>query len=418
MKMSSDAPAWPTRLAIPCLLVAVVCGGVAAFSEELRVPAFVVFLLAMAGVLWSTQSLWRSFVLQGARLARTERRVAAGRSEVESCTRTFTDLIEGLRVMLFVVDDKFRIVAANKAARKEFQFRDPVGESLVEVTHSHELEELAGLAAKSPTRLRQEVTIGHPTEARVRAYAWKNGAVPGQVFISLLDVTKLRRLETVRRDFVANVSHELRTPMTTIRAMAETLLDGEPEDKELTDRYLQKIIREVDRLTAMTDDLLTLSKIENERPLQQPFDLVDVARSVVQQLSPKAREKGIELRFVSPDRLSVLGSSSEMTQVVLNLVDNAINYTSSGSVEVALVAEGERIRMTVRDTGIGIAEEHLGRIFERFYRVDRGRSRATGGTGLGLSIVRHIVEAHDGTISVESELNKGSAFTVVLPMGS
>jgi two-component system phosphate regulon sensor histidine kinase PhoR len=415
--MSSDTPPWPTRLAIPCLLLALASGATAAFGGDLRVVAFVVFLASMAGVFWSTQSLWRSYILQSARLARTERRVLAARSEGESAARSFTDLIEGLRVMLFVVDDKFRVIAANKAARKEFQFRDPVGESLVEVTHSHELEELAGLAAKSPTRLRQEVTIGHPTEARVRAYAWKNGAVPGQVFISLLDVTKLRRLETVRRDFVANVSHELRTPMTTIRAMSETLLDGEPEDRELTDRYLQKIIREVDRLTAMTDDLLTLSKIENERPLQQPFNLVDVARSVVQQLIPKAKKKGIDLRFVSPDRLSVLGSSSEMTQVVLNLVDNAINYTATGSVEVALVAEGERIKMTVRDTGIGIAEEHLRRIFERFYRVDRGRSRATGGTGLGLSIVRHIVESHDGSIKVESELNKGSVFTVVLPLG-
>jgi two-component system phosphate regulon sensor histidine kinase PhoR len=205
--------------------------------------------------------------------------------------------------------------------------------------------------------------------------------------------------------------------MTTIRAMAETLLDGDPEDKELTDRYLSKIIREVDRLTAMTDDLLTLSKIENERPLQRPFNLAEVVRSVVAQLATKAKEKGLELRCTAPDDAPVMGSSSEMTQVVLNLVDNALNYTTSGSVEVRLACEGDSIKLTVRDSGIGIAEEHQARIFERFYRVDKGRSRATGGTGLGLSIVRHIVESHDGTIVVESELNMGSVFVVTLPVG-
>ncbi len=415
--MPGDTPTLPTRLALPFLGLALVSGSVSAFSESLRVQAFTVFVLCVAGVFWSTQALWRAYLLQGARLTRTEKRVLAARADADTRASSLNDLIEGLRVMLFVVDEKFHIVAANKAARKTFGFSNPVGESLVAITHSHPLEELAGLAAKSSTRLRDEVDLTHPTDARVRAYAWTNNAVPGQVFISLLDVTKLRRLETVRRDFVANVSHELRTPMTTIRAMSETLLDGDPEDKELTDRYLKKIIREVDRLTAMTDDLLTLSKIENERPLQRPFNLADLVRSVVSQLSPKAKEKSIELRCTAPDDVPVMGSSSEMTQVVLNLVDNAINYTAAGAVEVRLVTEGDSIKLTVKDTGIGIAEEHQGRIFERFYRVDSGRSRATGGTGLGLSIVRHIVESHDGSIKVESELNKGSTFVVTLPVG-
>jgi two-component system phosphate regulon sensor histidine kinase PhoR len=395
--------------------VALVAGTLGIVSEPLRMPAFALMLAGLATAFWSLTTLQRMMTLQSARLARTERRVESARAEAEAGIRTFHDLIEGLRVMLFVVDDKCAIVAANKAARKAFAFPEPVGESLIAVTHSHELEELARLAAGSGSRLRDEFAITHPAEARLRAYAWRNEAVKGQVFLSLLDVTKLRRLETVRRDFVANVSHELRTPMTTIRAMAETMLDGDPEDEELRGRYLEKIVREVDRLTAMTDDLLTLSQVENERPLERPFDFAEVVRSVVAGLEPKARDKGIALRCTTVEHAKMKGSSSEMTQVVLNLVDNAVNYTQAGSVDVRLTTEGATIQLVVEDTGIGIAEEHQARVFERFYRVDKARSRATGGTGLGLSIVRHIVEAHEGTVRVESELNKGSRFIVRLP---
>ena len=414
--MAGDSAPISARLLVPSLVVAGAAGCVAAFSEPARWVAFAVFLVAVAASLWAAGAVLRAQVFQTIRLRRVERRVRSAREESAVRRRTFDDLIEGLRVMLFVVDSKFEVLAANRAARKAFDFPDPVGHSLIAVTHTHELEELAGLAANSETRLRDEVTIAHPSDARVRVYAWRNTAVPGQVFLSLLDVTELRRLETVRRDFVANVSHELRTPMTTIRAMSETLLDGDPADKDLTHRYLEKIIREVDRLTAMTDDLLTLSKAENEKPLQRPFNFAEVVRSTAAQLEAKARGKGIEFRCVTPEDVPVMGSGSEMTQVVLNLVDNAINYTQQGSVEVLLTVSGDATKLTVTDTGIGVAQEHQGRIFERFYRVDKGRSRATGGTGLGLSIVRHIVQTHEGTIEVESELNKGSTFTVVLPV--
>ena len=413
--MRRDVFPFSTRLAVPSLLVALVGGTMGLLIPSLQLLGFALLLAGLAGAFWSVSSLFRAHMFQSARLTRMERRVSASKLEGDQTRQTFDELIEGLRVMLFVVDSKLTIVAANKAARKAFDFPEPVGESLVGVTHSYALEELVKLAAASDTRLRDEIDVRHPEDARVRAYAWRNRAVDGQVFLSLLDVSKLRRLETVRRDFVANVSHELRTPMTTIRAMAETLLEGDPADKDLTARYLEKIVREVDRLTAMTDDLLTLSKVENERPLEKPFNLTAVVRSVVGQLEPKAREKGLELRCTSVEDAPVMGSSSEMTQVVMNLVDNAINYTPSGSVEVRLTSEGGSHVLTVADSGIGIAEEHQPRLFERFYRVDKGRSRASGGTGLGLSIVKHIVEAHEGTVRVESELNKGSKFVVTLP---
>src|SRR5690349_16243740 len=244
-RMTVDKAGLATRLLVAAIFVVLVAGVLGTWFETLRVVAFLVFAVAGVVALWSASSLVRAFILQSARLARTERRVGHAREESEQRAKTFSNLIEGLRVMLIVVDDKFDIVAANKAARKAFDFANPVGESLLGVTHSHELEQLAGLAAKSATRLRDELTLPFPNEARVRVYAWRNSAVEGQVFISILDVTELRRLQTVRKDFVANVSHELRTPMTTIRAMAETMLDGSPEDKELTERYLEKIIREV-----------------------------------------------------------------------------------------------------------------------------------------------------------------------------
>jgi two-component system phosphate regulon sensor histidine kinase PhoR len=404
-----------SRLALPALLVALVGGSFAIVSEAARLPGFAVMLAGLAVAFWSVTSLYRVMMFQSARQARAEKRAQALQEESDLRQRTFDALIEGLRVMLFVLDDRMHIVAANKAARKGFEFPDPVGQTLVAVTHSPELEELVRLATKSRSRLRDEVVIAHPVEARVRAYAWKNSAVEGQAFLSLLDVTKLRHLETVRKDFVANVSHELRTPMTTIRAMAETLLEGDPGDGDLQDRYLEKIVREVDRLTAMTDDLLTLSKIENQMPMQKPFNFAEVVRSVVAGLESKARDKGIALRCTAPEEAMVMGSGSEMTQVALNLVDNAINYTQEGSVEVRLLTSDGTHTLTVMDTGIGIPEEHQARIFERFYRVDKARSRATGGTGLGLSIVRHIVEAHGGTVKVSSELNKGSVFTVIVP---
>jgi two-component system phosphate regulon sensor histidine kinase PhoR len=414
--MAVDRASLASQAAVPSLVVVLAAGAVAAFFEPARSVAFVFFFVAALVCLWCCGALVRSYLLQSARLARMERRVGNARALAETRDQTFRDLIEGLRVMMLVVDDKFTIVAANKTARKAFDFRNPVGESLIGVTHSHELEQLAGLASKSKSRLRDELTLSFPNEARVRVYAWRNTAVPGQVFISILDVTELRRLQTVRRDFVANVSHELRTPMTTIRAMAETMLEGGPEDQELTQRYLEKIVREVDRLTAMTDDLLTLSKVENERPLQKPFDLAEVVRGVVSQLEQKAEQQGIALRCTTVDEARVMGSGSEMTQVVLNLVDNALNYTSEGSVEVSLGVDGGQAVLKVADTGIGISEEHQARIFERFYRVDKGRSRATGGTGLGLSIVKHIVQTHEGSIEVDSELNKGTTFTVRLPL--
>lgn len=260
-----------------------------------------------------------------------------------------------------------------------------------------------------------ELTFSFPTEIFARAKAWRSSSTDDRVYLSIYEITDLRRLERVRRDFVANVSHELRTPLTLIRAMAETLQDD--DDDKRRENYLAKIIHEVDCLSTISSDLLELSTAESNPVRKQRCDLAEIVRTVVEKLHHKAEEKGLALTFEGPESLPVEANPSQISQVAVNLIDNALNYTVEGSVAVRLWKSDGRGLLSVTDTGIGIASDHAPRVFERFYRVDKARSRQTGGTGLGLSIVKHIVEAHGGTVGVDSTLNVGSTFRVSLPIG-
>lgn len=346
-------------------------------------------------------------------IERLESEAGRVKSQVQRHRDAMDDLADGLDSMIFLLDKEMRILYANHPAKQYFQLEQPRGESLRTATLSSDLADLAESIGDSQEPVSRELTLWHPADRIVQARAWREGYGHSRVFVSLHDVTDLRRLETVRRDFVANVSHELRTPMTTIRAMAETLQDD--EDPHIQARYLNKIIREVDRLTRITDDLLTLSIAESGTLQPHRLNFAEIVGTVFSQLERKASEKGLRAHIVRPQELWVMGDDTQLTQIVFNLLDNAINYTAEGDVEVALKDEGSEAVLMVRDTGLGIASEHAPRIFERFYRVDKGRSRATGGTGLGLSIVRHLAELHGGSVSVESELNRGSTFTVRIP---
>jgi two-component system, OmpR family, phosphate regulon sensor histidine kinase PhoR len=325
-------------------------------------------------------------------------------------------LADGLEIAIFICDPKANVLYANRRAQEMFRFPNAAGRPILSVTLSHELENLVTTCHRTSEKQAAELSFTYPRENVALAEAWPE---PGgeRIFLSLYEITDLRRLERVRRDFVANVSHELRTPLTTIRAMAETLCEVEQEDVELSNRFLAKIVAEVDRLSLIADDLLILSASESNPVRKHACDLADVVHYVVQQLEQKAIAKGLALFYEGPKELFIEANSSQMTQVVMNLVDNAINYTVHGEIRVKLEDLGNRVILQVQDTGIGISSEHIPRLFERFYRVDKGRSRGTGGTGLGLSIVKHIVEAHGGTVTVESMLNQGSTFTVKLPVG-
>jgi two-component system phosphate regulon sensor histidine kinase PhoR len=231
------------------------------------------------------------------------------------------------------------------------------------------------------------------------------------------DVTALRRLETVRRDFVANVSHEMRTPLASIRAMAETLQDGALQDVTVADRFLSTIIGEAQRLTRIAEDLLTLSNAESRPPVRDVFNLAEVIAQITARFRSQADGASVKLTFDVPVELDVYANEDQVEQVLLNLIDNAIKYTSSGG-NVRVIADrvNGHVEVSVSDTGIGLAQEDLPRIFERFYRVDKARSRQSGGTGLGLSIVKHIVEAHGGNVTVQSQPGKGSTFSFTLPI--
>ncbi|WP_042459623.1 two-component system histidine kinase PnpS [Neobacillus dielmonensis] len=245
----------------------------------------------------------------------------------------------------------------------------------------------------------------------------KNNVWKG-VLVVFHDITELKNLELMRKDFVANVSHELKTPVTSIKGFSETLLDGAMNNQETLESFLSIILKESDRLQSLIQDLLELSKLESHSFTlnKQELNLHQLLEEVVTLLSGKAKTKNISLDLICPiSPVAIRGDVDRLKQVFINLIANAITYTPShGVVTVKLVEHKNSVVVMVKDTGIGIEEKEIPRIFERFYRVDRARSRNSGGTGLGLAIVKHIVEAHHGNLSVESEVGKGSVFKVEL----
>jgi len=238
------------------------------------------------------------------------------------------------------------------------------------------------------------------------------------VLLVFHDITEINRLEQMRKDFVANVSHELKTPVTSIKGFTETLLDGALKDQKALESFLSIILKESDRLQSLIQDLLDLSKIEQPdfQLNMEKFDLLSTLKETITMLDNKAADKNIKLSLESrKDNIFLNGDVDRLKQVFINLIANAINYTPDyGLVTVIIEDLKDKVQINVKDTGIGIEKREIPRIFERFYRVDRARSRNSGGTGLGLAIVKHIIEAHRGTIHVNSEVGKGSEFIIQL----
>jgi two-component system phosphate regulon sensor histidine kinase PhoR len=237
----------------------------------------------------------------------------------------------------------------------------------------------------------------------------------------LNDITRLRRLEKVRRDFVANVSHELKTPITSIRGAVETMGEGALESPESAERFLEMIARQADRLNVIIEDLLMLSRLEGEeegREIElEKASIAPVLRAAMRSCESKAAYKSVTLEATCDEDIAARIDAALLEIAVVNLMDNAIKYSESGSkVLVSCEMSGGEIDIRVRDEGSGIAAKHLPRLFERFYRVDKARSRKLGGTGLGLAIVKHIAQVHGGSVSVESTPGEGSTFTIHLPL--
>jgi two-component system, OmpR family, phosphate regulon sensor histidine kinase PhoR len=229
------------------------------------------------------------------------------------------------------------------------------------------------------------------------------------------DISKLKKLERVRSEFLGNVSHELRTPIFAVQGMLETLLSGALEERETARNFVERALANTQRLNALLGDLIEISRIESGdmKMSFRYFNLAEFLGNVTAELKPQAAERNITLRCQAPDEtLQVLGDKDRLKQVMVNLIENAIKYNRpGGEVTVSSGRSGDRIKISVKDTGVGIPDEHLSRIFERFYRVDKERSREAGGTGLGLAIVKHIVEAHGAKVEVSSEVGRGSTFS-------
>ncbi len=330
-------------------------------------------------------------------------------------------ILEAMQEGVVVVDREGRIALVNPALRSMLLVgADAVGKLLIEAVRHAQLEDLLAAAREEPSeasRIEIELPGLKPRRLLVHA-APLSGDDEGLLFV-LVDVTELRRLESLRRDFVANASHELRTPIAAVRSATETLRSGALHDPDVAARFVDIIERNAQRLQSLLEDMLELSKLEsNEFKLKRErVELGSVVPIVLALFRERAEKKAVRLSAeLSRAASAVEGDARALEHVLSNLVDNAVKYCPAGTrVVVSASLQGDRIHLVVSDTGPGIAAEHVPRVFERFYRVDAGRSRELGGTGLGLSIVKHMVEAMRGKVWVESEVGRGSTFIVALP---
>ncbi|MTI70770.1 MAG: HAMP domain-containing protein [Firmicutes bacterium] len=334
-----------------------------------------------------------------------------------------TSMINGV----IALDNNKRIMFINPAAEKIFGIKEENAKDkfILEVIRNNNLDEQIHRLIKENESSKNEIEIFEPQNRILNIYSnpiklLDNPNRKIGVVILIQDITEIRKLERMRKDFVANVSHELKTPLTSIKGFVETLKSGAADKKEVRDKFIDIIDIETGRLTTLIQDLLVLSEIENKHNMVNKVK-IDVTKSieeVIQVLDGIAKKKNITIeKNISTDLPIIHGNKTWFKQMVINLVDNGIKYTpEGGKVKISSYVENKNIVIKIKDTGIGIDKEHLTRLFERFYRVDKARSRRVGGTGLGLAIVKHIIIAFNGKIDVKSEVNEGTEFIVKIPI--
>jgi two-component system phosphate regulon sensor histidine kinase PhoR len=362
-------------------------------------------------------------------LARTfntmSKRLEAQFQQLEADRHQLRTILGGMVEGVVALGPQQRVLFANEAAGRMLEF-DPhaaVGRAIWEVTRLPQIQEVLAKALQDTEAHREEFDWTGPTSRQLAVYVapLPGDPAPGAVLV-LHDITKLRRLERLRQDFVANVSHELKTPLSVIKACIETLIDGAVEEPESRRPFLEQISDQGERLHALILDLISLARIESGQEALdiQPVPLINAVADCLDRHHPRADAKKLRLNAVSPEadseEMCVWADEEALGQILDNLVDNAVKYTAEGGlIQVRWRANGSTVHLEVEDTGTGIPERDLPRIFERFYRVDKARSRELGGTGLGLAIVKHLVQVMKGTVKASSQEGKGTTFTITLP---
>ncbi|MGH2318344.1 two-component system histidine kinase PnpS [Planococcus sp. SE5232] len=356
-------------------------------------------------------------------LARNLQEITAIRGMEQERLKT---LIENMGSALIMIDKQGAVSLVNKPFLDEFGLstENTLGKFYKEIHVPSELEDFIENVFMMETHSRAQIEF--LSGLKLKNLNVYGAPVIGEherwlgIVIVFHDITELKRLEQIRKDFVANVSHELRTPVTSIKGFSETLLDGAYQDTETLLSFLEIVHSESNRLEMLINDLLDLSNVEQSgfEVNAQPTDMKAAINRAVEMIQPKLDEKSIQLNLeVKP--VTVLGDANRLIQVVMNLLINAVTYSSNHTeITIRLFVKDEQAVIQVEDQGIGIESSEIGRLFERFYRVDRARSRNSGGTGLGLSIVKHLIEAHHGKVEVDSQVGVGTTFTIYLPLAS
>lgn len=340
--------------------------------------------------------------------------------------RVLNSVMTQMQNGIIAVDSNLHITLVTTVAKKLLGISgNPDGLSISEASKDVKLDDVFTEAMQREGVYTNEVAArtaigrGHRPLRLYVSPMRQDGRIQGALAI-VEDITELRRLEQVRTDFAANVSHELKTPLTSIRGFVETLQDGAIDNPEMARKFLNIIVMETDRLSRLINDILSISKLESGRDevTTERIRLDKKAYDICEMLTIQARSKNVTLNYhLNDDPVYIIGNPDRVEQLLVNLTENAIKYNrDGGSVTVQVFENGEEANITISDTGIGIAEENLPRLFERFYRVDKGRSRQMGGTGLGLAIVKHIVRSMNGEIEVHSKLGEGTEFLVTLPL--
>lgn len=328
-------------------------------------------------------------------------------------------MVEGV----VLVDKDTRIISLNPTAENIFNLTqdNALGRLFLEAFPNNDIAEVIAQVLKQGEFISKELTLVWPVQKvfQVNASPLFESKVINGCLLVIHDISEIRRLETMRRDFVANVSHELKTPLTSIKGFVETLLEGAWEDKENSINFLKIINNHADRLNTLINDLLDLSHIESKEIVlnKEKFSLANLVNEVMLGFKSQGKKKAIQLTSDLPENLEIFADKSKIEQVLTNLINNAIKYNKEkGFVRVYAEQLAEKTKIVIEDSGSGIPVRDISRIFERFYRVDKARSRELGGTGLGLSIVKHIIELHGGTVGVESTEGLGSKFWFSLPI--